>query len=218
MSDHPTPVDRKTRFIGKSICRLVAVAPWAWPAVGGAVGRFFDRAAAGWDERTGAGSPAHLATLAAGLDALELRPEKVLDLGCGTGAGTLFLAREFPTASIRGLDLSAEMIGKAQAKIGLDPDARVSFRAGDAAKLPFGDDSFDLVTQVNMPVFFGQIARVLRPGGGLIIATSQGDATPFSTPERLLRRKLAAHGFDEPHTGAAGEGTWVAAKLKDPDE
>jgi ubiquinone/menaquinone biosynthesis C-methylase UbiE len=186
--------------------------------IAGPVGSFFDRAATGWDERTGAGSPAHLATLAAGLDALGLKPEKVLDLGCGTGAGTLFLAREFPTASIRGLDLSTEMIGKAQAKIGLDPDARVSFRTGDAAKLPFGDDSFDLVAQVNMPVFFGQIARVLRPGGGLIIATSQGERTPFSTPEKLVRRKLAAHRFDQIHAGAAGEGTWIAAKLKDPDE
>lgn len=186
--------------------------------IAGPVGGFFDRAATGWDERTGAGSPAHLATLAAGLDALEMKPEKVLDLGCGTGAGTLFLAREFPTTSIRGLDLSREMIARAQAKIGLDPDARVSFRTGDAAQLPFGDDSFDLVTQVNMPVFFGQIARVLRPGGGLIIAASQGDRTPFSTPESLVRRKLIAHGFGQIDAGAAGEGTWVAAKLNDPDE
>lgn len=218
MPDHRPSADRKTRFIGRSICRLVAVAPWAWPAIGGAVGRFFDRAATGWDERTAAGSPAHLAALAAGLDTLDLKPEKVLDLGCGTGAGTLFLAREFPAASIRGLDLSTEMIGKAQAKIGLDPDARVSFRTGDAAKLPFGDDSFDLVTQVNMPIFFGQIARVLRPGGGLIIATSQGDRTPFSTPEKLVRRKLGAHGFDQVHAGAAGDGAWIAAKLKGLDE
>lgn len=213
--DHPAP-PFKTRLIGKSICRLAADAPWAWPLIGGSVGRFFDRSASGWDERTGAGSADHLASLAAGLDALELKPERVLDLGCGTGAGTLFLAREFPGASIRGIDLSREMIGKAQAKIGLDPDARVSFRIGDASKLPFGDQSFDLVTQVNMPVFFGEIARVLRPGGGLIIASSLGELTPFSTPEKLIRRKLASHGFGEVHAGAAGEGTWVAAKLDGP--
>lgn len=205
--------DAKTRLIGKTICRLAAVAPWAWPAISGPVGRFFDRSAAGWDERTSAGSPEHLATLAAGLDALSLKPERVLDLGCGTGAGTLFLAREFPTASIRGLDLSNEMVSKAQAKIGLDPDARVTFRTGDASDLPFGENSFDLVAQVNMPIFFGEISRVLRPGGGLVIATSLGELTPFSTPEKLIRRKLAAHEFDEIHAGSAGEGTWVAAKL-----
>ncbi len=63
-----------------------------------------------------------------------------------------------------------------------------------------------------MPVFFGEIARVLRPGGGLIIASSSGDRTPFSTPEKLVRRKLASHGFDEVHSGAAGQGTWIAAR------
>ncbi|MCB0870378.1 MAG: class I SAM-dependent methyltransferase [Solirubrobacterales bacterium] len=214
-ADRVSP-DRKTIFVGKTICRLVAVAPWTWPVVRGAVGRFFDQAATGWDERTEAGSPEHLATLAGGLDAIPARPERVLDLGCGTGAGTLFLAREFPTASVRGLDLSPEMIAKAQAKIGLDPDARVSFRSGDASSLPYGDNSFDLVAQINMPVFFREIERVLRPGGGLVIASSLGDSTPFSTPEKLVRRKLASHGFDHVYSGAASEGTWVAATLEEP--
>lgn len=215
MSEYRSSAGPRTVFIGKAICRLAASAPWAWPLISGSVGRFFDRAAAGWDERTAAGSAAHLATLAAGLDALDLKPERVLDLGCGTGAGTLFLAREFPSAGIRGLDLSEEMVSQAQSKIGLDPDARVSFRVGDASKLPFADRSFDLVTQVNMPIFFGEISRVLRPGGGVIIATSHGESTPFSTPEKLVRRKLSSHGFAPVHAGAAGQGTWIAAKLEE---
>lgn len=209
---HRSSPDRKTVLVGKSICRLVAVAPWAWPAIAGSVGRFFDRAAQGWDDRTMAGSPEHLATLAAGLDSLRLKPERVLDLGCGTGEGTLFLAREFPTAGIRGIDLSESMVSKAQSKIGLDPEGRVSFRLGDAANLPFGDDSFDLVTQVNMPVFFKEISRVLRPGGGLVISTSMGEATPFSTPDKLVRRKLARYDFTDVSSGEAGEGTWTAAR------
>jgi len=215
VSEYRSSAGPRTVFIGKAICRLAASAPWAWPLISGSVGRFFDRAAAGWDERTAAGSAAHLATLAAGLDALDLKPERVLDLGCGTGAGTLFLAREFPSAGIRGLDLSEEMVSQAQSKIGLDPDARVSFRVGDASKLPFADRSFDLVTQVNMPIFFGEISRVLRPGGGVIIATSHGESTPFSTPEKLVRRKLSSHGFAPVHAGAAGQGTWIAAKLEE---
>jgi len=183
-----------------------------WPAIAGSVGRFFDRAAPGWDERTQAGSPAHLAALAAALDDLAIRPERVLDLGCGTGAGTLFLAREYPTASIRGIDLSEAMISRAQAKIGLDPEGRVSFRLGDASNLPFGEASFDLVAQVNMPIFFREIDRVLRPGGGLVIASSAGDRTPFSTPEGLIRRKLSRRGFARIESGRAGEGTWIAAR------
>lgn len=198
---------------GRSICRIVALIPWAWPLLRRPVGRFFDRAADQWDERTGAGSAAHLGCLAAGLDALEARPERVLDLGCGTGAATLFLAREFPAASIRGADLSESMISRARSKVGLDPEGRVSFRVADASALPYSDRSFDLVTQVNMPIFFGQIKRVLRPDGGLVIASSHGDQTPFSTPRRLVVKKLEAHGFGSISYGSAGEGTWISARL-----
>jgi len=67
---------------------------------------------------------------------------------------------------------------------------------------------------VNMPIFFREISRVLRPGGGLVIASGLGDQTPFSTPEKLVRRKLASHGFDPVHSGAASEGTWIAAILR----
>lgn len=210
--EYRASADKKTILVGKTICRLVAVAPWAWPVIAGSVGRFFDKAAQGWDDRTAAGSPDHLAALAAGLDYLEAKPERVLDLGCGTGAGTLFLAREFPTAGIRGLDLSESMISKAQSKIGLDPEGRVSFRLGDAANLPFGEGSFDLVTQVNMPVFFREISRVLRPGGGVILASSLGERTPFSTPEPLVRRKLQRYGFTDIGSGEAAEGSWIAAR------
>ena len=40
------------------------------------------------------------------------------------------------------------------AKVGLDPEGRVAFRVGDAADLPYPDESFDLVAQLNMPPFF----------------------------------------------------------------
>lgn len=206
--------DRKTVFTGKAICAVAAHLPWTWSWVSPLVLRFFDRAARGWDDRTGAGSPEHLAPLAAGVLKVHPDPERLLDLGCGTGAGTLFLAREYPRSSIRGLDLSAEMISLATAKIGLDPEGRVAFRTGDAAALPYPDDSFDLVTQTNMPLFFGEIARVLRPGGWVVIAHSLGSNTPFSTPERTLERKFAGHAISKVASGQAGEGTWFLARLE----
>ncbi len=173
--------------------------------------RFFDSAAAGWDERTGAGSPDHLAPLAAGVLNVRPEPERILDIGCGTGTGTLFLAREYPRARIRGIDLSEAMVAKATAKIGLDPEARVAFRVGDASKLPYPDDSFDLVAQINMPVFFSEIARVLRPGGSVLIAASLGDATPFTTSERDLKSGFSRHGIEPTGGGRAGAGTWFTA-------
>lgn len=204
--------DRKTVLTGKAICALAAHAPAAWPLVSRRVMGFFDRAAAGWDDRTGAGSPEHLAALAAAVLEVRDTPERILDLGCGTGAGTLFLAREYPHASIRGLDLSPKMVQAAQARIGLDPEGRVAFRQGDASRLPYGDGSFDLVTQVNMPVFFREIARVLRPGGSAVIAHSRGSDTPFSTPERTMIGKFRRVGLDSTATGSTGPGTWFLAR------
>src|SRR3954447_26678766 len=119
----PTPA--RVRRIGRMLNRLVVRAPWAWPLVRGPMTRFFDRAAPGWDQRTSAGSAEHLAPLAAALLHVQPAPERALEVGTGTGAGALLLAREFPQASVRGVDVSEEMIRAAQTKVGLDPTGRV---------------------------------------------------------------------------------------------
>lgn len=174
--------------------------------------KFFDAAASGWDSRTGAGGPDHLAPLAAATLKVGSAPERVLDIGCGTGTATLFLSREYPQARVRGVDLSPRMISEANSKIGLDPEARVAFRVGDASDLPYPDENFDLVCQTNMPIFFAEIDRVLRPGGTVIIASSLGQETPFSTPDRITRRKFARLGVTEVETGTAAEGTYFVGR------
>lgn len=211
MTDTPSTPDRRTVLTGKAISGLVAHAPWSWPLLSRPVMGFFDRAASGWDERTGAGSLEHLAPLAAGVLDVEPRPESILDVGCGTGAATLFLAREYPTARIRGVDISPAMINRAGAKIGLDPEARVAFREGDCSRLPWPDQSFDLLTAVNMPLFFAEIDRVLRPGGSVIVVATLGEETPFSTPRRTIERKFARLGMKRAGGGSAGKGTWFTA-------
>ncbi|MBK5233156.1 MAG: methyltransferase domain-containing protein [Thermoleophilia bacterium] len=200
--------------MGKAISRLVARAPWAWPVISRPVKSFFDSRAKGWDSNTGAGSAEHLAPLAAGVLRAGKDPERVLDIGCGTGAATFFLAREYPRARIRGVDLSPVMIDQANSRIGLDPEARVAFRVGDAGKLPYPDEHFDLVTQTNMPVFFAEIDRVLRSGGSVVIASSSGQNTPFSTPDDLLGKKFGKLGFSGVETGTAARGTYFAARKK----
>jgi ubiquinone/menaquinone biosynthesis C-methylase UbiE len=104
------------------------------------------------------------------------------------------------------------MVTKATAKIGLDPEARVAFRVADASALPFPDASFDLVAQINTPVFFSEIARVLRPGGTALITASLGDDTPFSTPEPALRSGFSREGLVPVGSGSAGTGTWFTAR------
>ena len=201
------------RFTGRALNATIARAPWLWPLLRPAMERFFDRAAPGWDARTGAGSVVHLAPLAAATPLVEPGPERVLDLGTGTGEAALFLAREFPRASVRGVDVSEQMVRAAKAKVGLDPDGRIAFRVADAHSLPYGDDSFDLVVQVNMPPFFAEIARVLRPGGHVIVAASWGPETPFYTRPRLLRWKFLQRGVEPIASGSAGAGSYYVGRL-----
>jgi SAM-dependent methyltransferase len=215
MVEPGSSVPARQRRIGRALNWLIARAPWLWPLLRGPTRRFFDERAPGWDERTGAGSPEHLAALAAGALHVRSAPERVLDVGCGTGEGTLFLAREFPQARVRGVDISEKMVHLARTKVGLDPEGRIAFKVGDAAGLPWSEDSFDLVCQLNMPVFFDEIARVLRPGGSVIVAASWGPSTPFYTPEKLLRWKFLQRGIEEVEAGGAGDGTFYVGRLSE---
>src|SRR5262245_42281856 len=200
------------RAIGRAMNGLIARAPATWPLLRAPMRAFFDRHAEGWDERTGAGSAEHLAPLAAALLHVEPDPERALDIGTGTGTGALLIAREFPQARVRGVDISEEMIRLAQGRIGLDPDGRVAFKVADAASLPYAEDSFDLVAQLNMPPFFAEMVRVLRPGGYAIVGASWGAETPFYTPPPVLERGFRRHGLEPVESGEAGQGTYTIAR------
>jgi ubiquinone/menaquinone biosynthesis C-methylase UbiE len=176
---------------------------------------YFDDLAIDWDERTGAPGVDHLAPLAVAVTKIDRRPERALDVGTGTGVGALFVAREFPHASVRGVDVSEEMIRRAKAKVGLDPEGRVAFRVADASSLPYGDGEFDLVTQLNMPPFFSEISRVLRHSGHAIVAASSGDQTPFFTPDSVLERGFKRHGMTMVKSGRIGRGSYFVARKGD---
>jgi SAM-dependent methyltransferase len=203
----------RIRVAGRMLNHLIVRAPWVWPAIRGPMRRFFDRSALGWDGRTGAGSVEHLAPLAAALLYVKPAPERALEVGTGTGAGALLVAREFPQATVRGVDISEEMIRVATGKMGLDPEGRVAFRVADASDLPYEDESFDLVTHLNMPPFIDEVARVLRRGGHVVVASSWGQATPFYTPKAVLDWGFAKRGIEPAAAGEAVSGTyWIGRK------
>lgn len=205
----------RVRVIGRALNHTVAHAPWLWPLLRRPMAAYFDDRALDWDERTGAPGVEHLAPLAVAVTKIDRRPERALDIGTGTGVAALFVAREFPFASIRGIDVSEEMIRRAKAKVGLDPDARVAFRVADASALPYDDGHFDLITQLNMPVFFSEVSRVLRHGGHAIIAASSGERTPFYTPDSILTRGFERHGMTTVTSGRIGSGSYFVARKGD---
>jgi SAM-dependent methyltransferase len=208
----PPPPSTRNRVFGRFINFVVARAPFAWPLLRGFSHSYWQGRASSWEKRVNSAGTTHLAPLAAALLHVHPEPERALDIGTGVGDGALLIAREFPHARVRGVDLSEEMIRRAQGRIGLDPEGRVAFKVADASNLPFEDDSFDLVAQLNMPPFFAEIGRVLRPGGFAIVAASWGDQTPFYTPDPVLERGFRKAGLEEVERGEAAEGTYFVAR------
>jgi SAM-dependent methyltransferase len=200
-------------MMGRAINGLIVRAPFAWPLLRGWSHRFWQDMAPRWGDADRS-SAEWLAPLAAGLLHVHPEPERALDIGTGLGDGALLIAREFPHSRVRGVDLSEEMIRRAQARIGLDPEGRVAFKVADAANLPYDAESFDLVAQLNMPPFFAEIARVLRPGGFVVVAASRGPKTPFYTPDSVLRRRFRRHGVEPVQTGEAAMGTYFVGRLR----
>jgi SAM-dependent methyltransferase len=140
-------------------------------------------------------------------------PERALVVECGDGDAVLFLAREFPAARVRGSDSSAAMVRAASARVGLDPEGRVAFKRGKPGGLPYPDGFFDLVAQLEGHPAPSEVARVLRPGGHLILASS-GRRRIFATwVERLLLRRLRRQGFVAVQAAEAGDGNFFVAQL-----
>jgi len=141
-------------------------------------------------------------------------PERILQLECGEGEGTLFLAREFPSARVRGIDRSAEAARRASGRVGLDPEGRIAFKQGDPRSIPFPDDHFDLLTVLDARPAPAQAERVLRPGGFLVLAVARGHDPFPGLGGALFRRRLLRRGFEPIWTEAAGDGSFFVCRLR----
>jgi demethylmenaquinone methyltransferase / 2-methoxy-6-polyprenyl-1,4-benzoquinol methylase len=111
-------------------------------------------------------------------DMAELEPgDSALDACCGTGDLALELAqRTGPDGRVIGSDFSERMLDLARAKAAERHAAGVRFEWGDALQLPYDDGSFDAATVgfgvrnlADLDRGVGELARVLVPGGRLVI-------------------------------------------------
>jgi ubiquinone/menaquinone biosynthesis C-methylase UbiE len=118
--------------------------------------------------------------------------ERVLDVGCGIGGPSRYLASKFG-CQVTGLDLTAEFIALAAMLAQRTRLAdKVTYRQGDALDLPFADASFDLVWSQNAAMniadrdrLYAEMRRVLAPAGRLAlqeIAAGPGGEPLYPTP------------------------------------
>jgi SAM-dependent methyltransferase len=107
-------------------------------------------------------------------DSLSMSSADVLDIGCGRGGGSSFIARYLGPRKIVGLDYSWNAVDFCTS---FHSRPNLSFSYGTAEALPFAGDTFDYVLNVessrcyrSMAGFLGQVGRVLRPGGYFLFA------------------------------------------------
>ena len=115
----------------------------------------------------------------------------VVEIGCGTGNYVLALAEAFPAYTYHGFDLSDGMLRVARAR-----SARVAWTEGDAdVRFPYPDGGCEMAFAVDvvhhitaLDVFFREAARILTPGGVLVVVTDS---------EEDIRARSLTHYFPE---------------------
>ncbi len=201
--------------IGQRFARLVTDIAVRWPRLWRLfrplMRRQFDRLAPQWSELRSADA---FEPLEAAFGALDEPPGRALDLGTGTGKAAFAIATRFPQAEVVGVDISREMLAQARSDLPPDLGGRVRFEPADASALPFEDGSFDLVVLANMIPFFDELARVIAPGGAVVLSFSAGPETPIFVPAPRLRHELEQRGFADFAEFSAGRGTSVLARKR----
>jgi SAM-dependent methyltransferase len=131
---------------------------------------------------------------------VDLGGKRVLEVSCGAGGGASYIVRTLRPTSYTGLDLNPASIDFCRKRHNL---SGLDFVQGDAEDLPFADQTFDAVINVeashqypHFPRFLAEVARVLRPGGHFLYADSrryrgiaEWEAALADAPMRLISER-----------------------------
>jgi ubiquinone/menaquinone biosynthesis C-methylase UbiE len=145
----------------------------------------------------------------------------VLDVGCGGGKFTKYIADQRPDVRIVGIDLSKPQIARAT-KLLRGYGDRVRIESGDATKLDFPDSSFDGVISYGsikhwapQDAGLAECLRVVKPGGPLLVTDADRSAT-FEDSENLIANYSTPRFLGGPNL--AFFRTWIAGRSLDLDD
>lgn len=132
---------------------------------------------------------------------LDPRPgERVLEVGPGTGYYTFALAARLDGGQVDVFDIQQKMLDHVMREANRRGVTNVQAALGDAQALPYSDESFDAAVLVTVlgevpdqSRVLSELARVLKPGGRLIVGETLGD--PHVVTSRKLRERAAGAGF-----------------------
>ncbi len=103
-----------------------------------------------------------------------LTGRSILEVGSGRGGGAAHIHRAHGAREVTGIDLSAPAVRASEERFSAPG---LTYQTGNAEHLPFPDDRFDVLLNVesshcypDIAAFLGEARRVLRPGGSLLLA------------------------------------------------
>ena len=127
-------------------------------------------------------------------NAINLKGLKVLEVGSGRGGGANYIKRYLNPAQMVGVDFSDKAVDLCREHYCVEG---LSFMPGDAENLPFDDQSFDAIVNVesshcygSMDAFLAQVRRVLRPGGHFLFADFRNREQLAALDEQLERAEM----------------------------
>jgi arsenite methyltransferase len=138
----------------------------------------------------------NMAIVESTISRLEIEPhDHVLEIGFGGGAALDLVCKRLTTGVVTGVDFSPEMVQEGERRFRHEiANGRLRVQLGDIAALPFASATFDRAFTINTIYFwpdamqgFGEIRRVLKPGGLAVIA--------LRSRENMERVSFTQHGF-----------------------
>lgn len=126
---------------------------------------------------------------------VSLEGKQVLEVGCGRGGGASYIARHLHPRRMVGVDIIPSAIRFAHKHYATQKN--LEFQVADAHKLPFADNSFDAVVNIesaqhykDVGRFLSEVRRVLRPGGHLLISYFEDPGKGVFPRQALAQSKL----------------------------